>query len=227
MEAGLYHEKISKFLQAYGEKALILLRAAYEVAIDPHVDHRFGDFSYKHLALKLISLGLSYNPVNMLRLMEKEYGIIYKSYSSHSQTWWRFHDLDAIREVLLGIATGGLTEEPRVRLLRLKYRSLEPQRVRATLLRLNIKDRLNEVDKRIFRKIVFEEISKLTELMDEMMAYEEIFQAELQQLSEIISLAEAVSRKLEEPRLGRGAWEAAYVKSPEHLAFEETERGSE
>ena len=35
------------FTDKYGEKAVVLLRAMYELSQDPLIDHRLGDFSYE------------------------------------------------------------------------------------------------------------------------------------------------------------------------------------
>ncbi|MEM4904145.1 MAG: hypothetical protein QXL28_04160, partial [Desulfurococcaceae archaeon] len=93
-------DRVRLFLEKFGERGLVVLKAAYEVAQDPNIDHRFGDFSFKHLVLKLSSAGFVYNPANVLRLLEKEYGVVEKSYSSSSQTWWKFVDMEATRSVL-------------------------------------------------------------------------------------------------------------------------------
>ncbi|MEM1879294.1 MAG: hypothetical protein QXJ18_05995, partial [Desulfurococcaceae archaeon] len=94
------YTRLIAFLEKYGEKGLIVLKTAFDLSQDPHIDHRLGDFSFKHLVLKLTSIGFNYNPVNLLRILEKEYGIIEKSYSSSNQTWWRFVDIEAVRRVL-------------------------------------------------------------------------------------------------------------------------------
>ncbi len=188
-------EKLRLFLEKYGDKGLIVLRVAFEVAQDPYVDHRYGDFSFKHLVLKLQSHGFKYNPVNLLRVLEREYGVIEKSYSSSNQTWWRFVDFEAVRSVLseyYGISY----EDPKLKYLLIKYRSLEPNSMLDTLRRLASKETLSSGDKEVFREIVFNVLDKIVEIIREMEKYEDIFASEISVLREIIGLAEVVSSKL-------------------------------
>ncbi|MEM1638982.1 MAG: hypothetical protein QXJ69_02740 [Desulfurococcaceae archaeon] len=192
-------EKIKLFLERYGEKGLIILKAAYDISQDPNIDHRLGDFSYKHLALKLASLGFSYNPINMLRILEKDYGIIEKSYSSSNQSWWRFIDIEAVRSAL-GEYYGASIEDPRVRLLLIKYKSIEPWSTLEMLRRLAFKENLTNSDKENFKNFVFNNLDKIVELLNNMEKYEEVFAGEISVLREILNLADLVSSKIEKPR---------------------------
>lgn len=171
----------------------------YELSQDPTIDHRLGDFSYKHLVLKLGSMGLVYNPINMLRLLEKELGIIEKSYVSSNQTWWRIVDLEAVRSVL-GEYFGVEVEDPRVKALLIKYRSLEPRSILESLRRMALKENLSRHEREEFKKFVFNTLDKIIELLSEMENYEEVFTAEITVLKEILGLADIVSSKIDKPR---------------------------
>jgi len=188
-------ERVRLFLEKYGDKGLLVLRVAFELAQDPYLDHRYGDFSFKHLALKLQTQGFKYNPVNLLRVLEKQYGIIEKSYTSSNQTWWRFVDFEAVRSVLSEYY-GVSYEDPRLKYLLIKYRSLEPTSILNTLKRLASKDLLSTGDKEVFRELVFSVLDKIVEILHEMEKYEDVFTAEIVVLREILSLAEVVSSKL-------------------------------
>ena len=188
-------EKLRLFLERYGDKGLIVLKTAFEIAQDPYVDHRYGDFSFKHLVLRLSSQGFKYNPVNLLRVLEKEYGVIEKSYTSSNQTWWRFVDFEAVRSVLSEYY-GVVYEDPRLKYLLIKYRSLEPNSVLDTLRRLVLKDTLSSGDKEVFREIVFNVLDKIVEVLHEMEKYEDVFTSEINVIREILSLADIVSSKL-------------------------------
>jgi len=192
-------EALRLFIEKYGEKALFILRAMYELSQDPTIDHRLGDFSYKHLVLKLGSMGLVYNPINMLRLLEKELGIIEKSYVSSNQTWWRIVDLEAVRSVL-GEYFGVEVEDPRVKALLIKYRSLEPRSILESLRRMALKENLSRHEREEFKKFVFNTLDKIIELLSEMENYEEVFTAEITVLKEILGLADIVSSKIDKPR---------------------------
>jgi len=192
-----FKEKVFSFLQKYGDKGFIVLRTALSIAKDPNIDHKLGDFSFKHLVLKLNSIGFSYNPVNLIRILEKEYGLIEKTYSSSNQTWWRFKDIDAVEEAVYSESDMEKVEDPKIRLIAMKYRSLEPAEIHAFLQKALIKPTLTPADKARFRSIVFNEIDQLVKLVDEMYNYEEFFEYEISFIKEIFKLAEKLSRRIE------------------------------
>ncbi|MEM1628586.1 MAG: hypothetical protein QXP02_03155 [Desulfurococcaceae archaeon] len=193
-------ENIRAFLERYGEKALMVLKTAYDISRDPSVDHRIGDFSFKHLVSRLYNMGINYNPVNILRIMEKEYNIIEKSYTSSNQTWWRFRDIELVREILGEMLSGVDKGDPRTKALLVKYRSLEPLRTRDLLRRLAFKTELSNADKNVFKEFVFKELDKIISVLSEMEYYEDYFAPEIAMLREILNLAEMVSAKLEKPK---------------------------
>lgn len=192
-------ERIKLFLEKYGEKGLVVLKAAYDISQDPNIDHRLGDFSYKHLVLRLATIGFNYNPVNLLRILEKEYNIIEKSYSSANQSWWRFTDIEAVRSALSEYY-GTSVEDPHVKLLLIKYKSMEPFSTLEMLRRLVAKENLTNGDKEIFKNFVFNSLEKIVELLNDMEKYGEIFSGEISTLREILNLADLVSSKLEKPK---------------------------
>ncbi|QOR93899.1 hypothetical protein IMZ38_04410 [Thermosphaera chiliense] len=194
-------EKVFSFLQKYGDKGFIVLKTALSIAKDPNIDHKLGDFSFKHLVLKLNSMGFSYNPVNLIRILEKEFGLIEKTYSSSNQTWWRFKDIDAVEEAVYSENDVEKVEDPKIRLIAVKYRSLEPAEIYAFLQKTLIKPSLTPADKAKFRSMVFNEIDQLVKLVDEMYNYEEFFEYEISFIKEIFKLAEKLSRRIENEHL--------------------------
>ncbi len=190
-------DRIWSFLEKYGEKAYIVLRTALDIALDPEIDHRLGDFSYKHLVFRLRSMGINYNPQNLLRIMEREYGIVEKTYISTKQKWWSFLDLETTRKVLHEYSGSDEINDPKIRLLSIKYHSLEPMNILNTLRRLAVKNSFTSIDKEVFRGIVFNDLEKITDVLNEMLRHEEIFSEEIKVLNEILSLAENISAKLE------------------------------
>lgn len=189
------YSKLAAFLERFGEKGLLVLKAAFDISQDPNIDHRLGDFSYKHLVLRLASMGLQYNPVNLLRVLEKEYGVIEKSYSSSNQTWWRFSDLESVKRVL-SEHYNIEADDPKIRALLIKYKSLEPVMLLDRLRKLLVKERLTANDKEAFKEFVFSELDKITMLINEMEKYEEVFHGEISTLREILALADLVASKL-------------------------------
>jgi hypothetical protein len=201
--SSIVKDKVLEFLRNYGDRGYLVLKIALEIALDPSIDHRLGDFSYKYLVFKLRRLGITYNPANLLRIMEKDYGLIERSYNSSSQKWWSFTDLEAVRKALLEYSGVEEVEDPRLKLLLIKYRSLEPTRILNMIRRLSMKTSLNPVDKRVFRDLVFNEMDKIVEILEEMMSYEDVFDKEIKILQEILGLAEHVSAKIESTQIGR------------------------
>ncbi len=189
--------RVVDFLNNYKDKGFIVLKTALDIAIDPGIDHRLGDFSFKLLVLRLQSRGISYDPRNILRILERNYGLIEKSYDSRRQKWWRFVDLEETRRALYEYYSGGSLDEPRLRLLLLKYKSLEPKKLLDTLRRLSSKEILTSVDKRVFRRLVFDELERIIDILESMMEYEDIFQNEIRVLNEILEMAEIVAGKLD------------------------------
>ncbi len=189
--------RVVDFLNNYRDKGFIVLKTALDIAIDPGIDHRLGDFSFKLLVLRLQSRGISYDPRNILRILERNYGLIEKSYDSRRQKWWRFVDLEETRRALYEYYSGGSLDEPRLRLLLLKYKSLEPKKLLDTLRRLSSKEILTSVDKRVFRRLVFDELERIIDILESMMEYEDIFQNEIRVLNEILEMAEIVAGKLD------------------------------
>ncbi len=197
---GLVRLRVVDFLDSYGDKGFIVLKTAIDIALDPSVDHRLGDFSYKLLVLRLQGRGVTYDPRNILRILERNYGLIERSYDSRRQKWWRFIDVEETRRALYEYYNGESLDEPRLRLLLLKYKSLEPLRIVELLRRLSSKDVLSSIDKKMFRGLVFDEMEKIVDIMEAMIQYEDVFQNEIKVLQEILELAELVAGKIEKGR---------------------------
>ncbi len=189
--------QVFDFLRQYGDKGLLILRTALDIALDPNIDHRLGDFSYKHLVIRLRAMGINYNPSNLLRIMEREYSLIEKTYSSSNQKWWRFIDLDGIRNAVNEYMGGTSFDDPRLRILLIKYRSLEPTRILSFLKRISSKPVISSIDKKVFKEIVFKELDLIAEILENMMEYEDVFEKEIAVLNEIILLADRVAARLE------------------------------
>lgn len=212
-------EATLSFLDKYGEKGLLVLKAAIEVTEDPYIDHRLGDFDYKRLYLRLLKYGFNYAPQNLLRILEKDYGVIERTYTSSNQKWWRFLDLDAVKEALEEYMGLTKVDDPKLTLIRIKYRSLDPINLLNNLKKLLVKDNLSNVDKEFFQKLAFETLEKVVSILNEMQGFEEHFVEEIRVLNEILRFAEAVSLKVAglkrkfEPFLQRGENVISEVKN--------------
>ncbi len=195
----LVKARVRDFVGRYGDKGVVVLRAALDIALSGG-RKVLGDFSYRDLVIRLRSMGIEYNPSNILRILERNYGIIDKSFSSSKQTWYRFVDIDAVREALYESSYSGV-EDYRVRSLRIKYRSLRPERIREFLRGLLHKSSLSRYDVMRFRDFSFKDLDLLVDLVERMEEYEDLFRQEIAVLREILELADRVASRIE----GRGA----------------------
>ncbi len=185
---------IEEFLARYGEKGYLVIKAILSAADSNWLGGSLGDFSYKMLREKLEEMGVSYNPSPLLSRLEKTYGLIETTYKSGGQHWWRIVDREALER---GVRLYEGVEEPdpqedygetsyRVKLLRIQFYSLNPQSLLETLARLSRKKRLADYDRRVLRRIVFEELPLLVDFLEK--AQEEY----PEELSQEISLAETI-----------------------------------
>ncbi len=196
--------RVKDFLDKYGDKGVVVLRSAIEVSMNNGFgSRRFGDFSYKSLVIKLRSLGVDYNPSNLLRILERNYGVLEKTFSSSNQTWYKFVDIDAVREAVqeyMGVINN--SDDPDIRLLRIKYRSLQPDKLLSVLKSLYRKPRLNKYDISLFRELVFKDLDLVTDLLNRMLRYEDLFTNEIRILNEILVYADYVASKIVGINLG-------------------------
>lgn len=179
--------RVIEFLERYGDKGVVILKTAIEIAYDGSPQKRLGDFSYQQLVMRLRAMGIDYNPANLLRILEREYGIIEKTFDSSNQKWYRFVDLEVVKQAIdeyMGIAIE--QNDPRIQYIKIKYKVLEPHSILRTLKSLASKNMLSRSDKAFFKEFVFTDLSRIVDVMEEMMQYQEVFRQELNVLNEIL-----------------------------------------
>ncbi len=184
-------------LGRYGIKLRIVLETALEIAKKNRLmgSTSLGDFDYKSLVLELEKRGFKYNPSQLLRILEREYGILETTYHSSGQRWYRFKNLDIIERVLLG--DNFVDEEPEVKVLKVQIKSLQLNKVINYLKRLELKSRLSSSDLKKFRQIAFEYLPRVVKLLRKAEEYEEYLYAEIELLRSVINLAYRVAEKLD------------------------------
>jgi len=195
-------ERVFEALDRYGDRAYIVLKAIVEVAKNYVLEsrNRYGDFDYRGLVLKLKSMGVDYNPSRLLKALE-DYGIIETTYHSNSQHWWKINNINEVEEALREY-TGepGLDQEdPEITLIRVQVESLEPEILKNILQSMLRKKKLGEIDKKKFKRIVFEDLELVVKVLKRAMEYEDVLEVEVKRLREILSLALLVARKLGQP----------------------------
>ena len=213
--------RVLEFLAEYGERGYAVLKAAVEASVSGGGRGvRLGDFSYREVVSRLRAWGIEYNPSMLLRIVERDYGIIETSYRSSSQHWWRFIDLDAVIEALeeyergvnaleeqAGEADGeeGEVDADEV-LVRLQIASLNPYQLLEKLEKLLVKPKLTTADYALLRSLAFSDLPAVVEVLRraEQLGYEG---EEVKVLRSIVRLAGRLASKL--LRLGRTSREAA------------------
>jgi hypothetical protein len=188
---------IAEFLMKYGEKAKVVLRSAYELMNEYRVSGKelAGHFDFRGLIEKLEEVGLRYNPSQLLRIMERDYGIIETSYRTATKRWYVFTDPDAVGRVLEKYVDFpekmGLLKDPELEVLKLQIKVINIDALYAKARKLASKGFLNIVDEEMVRSIVFNELPLVAKVLKSVLKYEELFQ-------DFISKAIAVIRLMDE-----------------------------
>ncbi|ABM80865.1 hypothetical protein [Hyperthermus butylicus] len=202
-------ERVLEFLAEYGERGYAVLRAAVDAAVGSRGRRgiRLGDFSYREVVARLRAWGIEYNPSMLLRVLERDYGIVETSYRSSNQHWWRFIDLDAVIEALEAYEQGvnvsedteleeaGDEVEPEVALLQLQIASISPDQLAEKLEALASKPRLTQSDLAFLRGIAFNELELAVKLLRkaEELGYEG---PEVETLHRLVRAAARLARKM-------------------------------
>ncbi|MCX8185294.1 MAG: hypothetical protein RMI56_03955 [Sulfolobales archaeon] len=157
---------IAEVLSRYGSRAYYVLKAAIEVAEENRKLRlaKFGDFDYRSLVSKLKSWGIEYNPSGLLRVLEREYGIIRTVYRSSNQRWWVFSDLSLVK-----LALGEGREEealtPDEELLDIQVAVLDIDSVIAELSNIIWREKVEPADSdKKLRDIVLNELPVIVEV---------------------------------------------------------------
>jgi len=192
-------DRILDAIMRYGEKAYIVLKTALELS-NENDNAMVGDFNYRDLIERLKIKGIKYNPSNMLKILEKEYGIIETTYKSERHHWWKFIDKNAVEEALSDYVNTNTKQVHHIdldlKLIEIQLNSLELDRLRDILNYLAKKPYLTENDLWTFRRIVFNELELIVKLHKKLIAYEHNFKDEIRLIEHIIELASLVSRKI-------------------------------
>lgn len=192
-----------EFLARYGERGEMVLRAILDAARRRGLRPGPGDFDYRGVKEALARMGVSYNPAPLLRVLEREYGLIETTYHTGSQHWWRILDKRAIEEAI-GSASSD-PGDPRLRLLKVQFYSLDPEGVMELLQRLASRRRLSRAERERLRRIAFEILPLLVKWLEEAsQEYPDELAGEIAYAEEILELAEAAARgrRLEYAPLG-------------------------
>jgi len=209
---GGVRDRVLEFLAKYEERGLLVLKAAIAAAIARKREGgvKLGDFSYRDIVVRLRAQGINYNPSMLLRILERDYGVIETSYRSGNQHWWKFVDFDSVVEAVEAYEKGddaigalkeddeeiGLESDPRVELVRVQVAALRPRKLLKTLRVLAAKKRLTSRDVKVFQDLAFNVLPKLVHVLEEAREYEEELVEEIALLEKVLKLAVKIARKM-------------------------------
>jgi hypothetical protein len=189
-----YQARLKAFLTDYGERGRKVILAALKRAeeLSSSGENSLGDFDYRGVKNILEKDGERINPSTFLSIMEKKYALIETSYKSSKQHWWRFFDYLVVKKELMSSEAGDDSKK----IVLAMYASLEPMKILESLEKISIKQRLDYADKLLFKKIAFEDLPKIEEVLKRMVERESEFEREIGVLREIVKLAGEISIKL-------------------------------
>lgn len=165
----------------YGERAKVVLKAALDIAKEMKKGKRNvpGDFDIKMLNRKLREYGFNYNPSQLLRILERDYGIIETTYRSTNQRWWKFIDIESVEKALRSFYPMSEDDEglldPEIALLEIQTEIIDIDRIIGEIDSLLSKPQLTSIDKSKLKQIVFDELPMVTKVLKNTLRYENHF----------------------------------------------------
>jgi hypothetical protein len=186
---GGVRDRTTEALLRFGDRCKLILKAAISIA-ESNDKKELGDFDYKTLVEKLQEAGLDKDPKMILRALERDYGIIETTYKSANQHWWRFINIEDVKE-----AIGDEIEDPEIQLIKIQANSLNLTELERKLRFMLNKPVLSEVDRTLFKKIAFEELNYVMEVYRKASMYEETYDI-AEKVKTILTLATRVSMKI-------------------------------
>jgi len=185
----------------FGERLCIVLEAALAIAKRNRVlkSRSLGDFDYKSLVEELNRRGYRYSPSQLLRILEREYGVIETTYHTESQHWYKFVDLETVEEFINELrGLSSILEDPEIVALKVQIRSLGLRRWLDQLKKWSVKPRLTKADIRKFQEFAFKILPKIVKILKRAEEFDEVMIAETRVLKEVLELAYIVSERIEE-----------------------------
>lgn len=182
---------VREFLAKYGERGYYLLKAILQASIRAS-GAKLGDFDLKTLKKVLGDYGLDYNPVPLLYTLERRLGVIRTTYRSSQQHWW---EIVKRRDLERAVAEFEGREEDvndyELRLLRIQFYSLEPDKVLSSLRAAE-----RSGDRKAVKQLAFTVLPKVVEFLKAAKSkYADALSAEIGVAEEILDLAERIALK--------------------------------
>lgn len=164
---------VSDFLVRYGERGRAVLEAAVRASTRLASRRREdlptlpGDFDYRTLVEELGLMGYSYNPSPILRILERDYGIIRTTLHTSRQRWFIFSSpvvRDFIEDYIIRSREGIDDTDPDFLIVKTQLVALNIDRIREFLTRLSVKERWSETDYEKLKRLSREDLPLLSEI---------------------------------------------------------------
>jgi sulfur relay (sulfurtransferase) DsrC/TusE family protein len=165
--------RLAEFLEKYGEKAVNLLNSILEI-VEEKGSRDLGDFEFREVIEYYRERGIKYNPSPLLRILERDFGIIETSYREKERHWWRINGINEVKEGLSEFTREIDDEEIEMMIIKIKINSLELDEKLRRLKLMLTKRKLTESDKLMLRKMAFSELRFLLSLLREIEGKEEL-----------------------------------------------------
>ncbi|ALU11523.1 hypothetical protein EYM_02030 [Ignicoccus islandicus DSM 13165] len=184
-----------EFLEKYGERGEMVVRAALEVADAYRRKGKaaLGDFDFKGVVKRLKQYGVDYNPSPLLSKLEKEYALIETSYKSSNQHWWKFVDEEALRLALNEEEEDEEELDPQIAVLKVQVAALELDEAKEKLAKIINRKKMTVADKKWFKNFAFETLPLIAKVAEKVLE-EGIEDPELLEAVEVIKLALKASK---------------------------------
>lgn len=181
---------VSEVLSRYGGRAYYVLRAAVEVTEENRRLglSKLGDFDYRSLVAKLRSWGIEYNPSNLLKILEREYGVVKTVYRSSNQRWWVFTDITSVK-LALSEGRDEASGDPDEELLSIQIAVLNVDKIITDLTSILSKEKITSLDERRLREIVLGELPPVVEVYKKALSYGEKFSEFVGKVGRALELA--------------------------------------
>jgi hypothetical protein len=163
---------LSDFLVKYGERGKAVLEAAVRASrrfekkrdILPKLP---GDFDYKTLVEELGLMGYSYNPSPILRILERDYGLIKTTLHTSRQRWFIFSSpvvKDVIEDYIIRSREYIDETDPEYLIIKTQLIAVNIEKIKDFLNKLAIKERWAETDYEKLKKISTEDLVILSNI---------------------------------------------------------------
>ena len=185
-------------LQKYGNKCLAVLKTALRVTkrYDSLGVKRPGDFDYRSVVEELNKQGIKYNPSMMLRILERDYGILETVSHTLTHRWYKFIDKIAVEEAIAEFEGYEKIENFEIALIKIQIAALNISSLQHSLESLLKKHKLNSEDIKTFKTIAFKDLPLVVKLLKKSQRYENELAIEIEILQNVMKLAMLVASKI-------------------------------